>query len=359
VASLILAPMYKLFIRALMFKMDAERAHHFAFKMLRIWFAIPGMRFLTHRAHHIRRPGLERNLFGIKFRNPVGLAAGFDKNGLLISEWGDLGFGFVEVGTVTPKAQVGNPLPRLFRLPQDRAIINRMGFNNDGLEVLTERLRAAERGQLIVAGNIGKNKDTPNADAASDYLKCYDALYPVVDFFVVNVSSPNTPGLRELQEKAPLTALLQTLQARNQAKHSPKPILLKIAPDLTESQLDDILEIVQATQLAGLVATNTTISRAGLQTAASQVEAIGAGGLSGAPLRDRAMEVLRYLRAKAGPSLPIISVGGIMSPQDALDRLEAGADLVQIYAGFIYEGPYLPKRICRAIARKAASTQPH
>ena len=343
--------MYKLFIRALLFKMDAEKAHHFSFKFLRIWFAIPGMRFLTHRAHHLTKPGLERKLFGLTFRNPVGLAAGFDKNGLLIREWGDLGFGFVEVGTVTPKPQAGNPQPRLFRLPKDQAIINRMGFNNDGLEVLTQRLRDAERGRLIVAGNIGKNKDTPNDNAASDYIKCFEALYPVVDFFVVNVSSPNTPGLRELQEKVPLTALLNSLQTRNQQKHTPKPILLKIAPDLSDAQLDDILDIAKATELAGLVATNTTISRENLQTESSHVEAIGAGGLSGAPLRARALHVLKYLRTKAGPDLPIVSVGGIMTADDALERLAAGADLVQIYTGFVYEGAYLPKRICRAIVR--------
>jgi dihydroorotate dehydrogenase len=343
--------MYKLFIRALLFSMDAERAHHFTFRLLRIWFAIPGMRFLTHQAHHLRKKGLERELFGLTFRNPVGLAAGFDKNGRLIREWGDLGFGFVEVGTVTPKPQAGNPLPRLFRLPKDQAIINRMGFNNDGLEVLTERLRKAKRGRLIVAGNIGKNKDTPNAEAASDYLKCFEALYPVVDFFVVNVSSPNTPGLRELQEKEPLTALLNSLQSANAQKPARKPILLKIAPDLTDTQLDDILDIVKTTGLAGLVANNTTISRAGLVSDPAQIEAIGAGGLSGKPLRARSLEVLRYLRAKAGPNLPIISVGGIMTAADAIERMNAGADLVQVYTGFVYEGAYLPKRICRAVLK--------
>ncbi len=343
--------MYKLFIRSLLFMMDAEKAHHFTFRLLRFWFAIPGLRFLTHRAHHLRQPGLERELFGIKFRNPVGLAAGFDKNGLMIREWGDLGFGFVEVGTVTPKPQAGNPLPRLFRLPKDQAIINRMGFNNDGLEVLTKRLQKAQRGRLIVAGNIGKNKDTPNADATSDYEKCFEALHPVVDFFVVNVSSPNTPGLRELQEKAPLTALLNALQVLNKQKPAQKPILLKIAPDLTDTQLDDILEIVQTTGLAGLVANNTTISREGLATEKEKVEAIGAGGLSGAPLRARSLQVLRYLRAKAGPGLPIVSVGGIMTAADAVERLQAGADLVQIYTGFVYGGAYLPKRICRAVLK--------
>ncbi len=344
--------MYKILIRWLLFRMDAEKAHHLTFKFLRLWFAVPLMRFFTQRAHHIRDRRLERTLFGLEFRNPVGLAAGMDKNGLLIREWGDLGFGFVEVGTVTPKPQAGNPKPRLFRLPQDQAIINRMGFNNDGLEVLAGRLAKARRGRLIVAGNIGKNKDTPNEEATSDYEKCFEALYPHVDFFVVNVSSPNTPGLRELQEKEPLTALLRALQVLNGKKEKPKPILLKIAPDLTDSQLDDILEIVGTTGLAGLVANNTTTSRAGLVTDPTQVQAIGAGGLSGAPLRARSLAVLRYLRAKAGPGLPIISVGGIMTAADAVERLQAGADLVQIYTGFIYGGAYLPKRICRKILKK-------
>jgi dihydroorotate dehydrogenase len=342
--------MWKLFIRALLFRMEAEKAHHLTFRLLRFWFAIPGMRFLTHQAHHVKDRRLERELFGLRFRNPVGLAAGFDKNGLLIREWGDLGFGFVEVGTVTPKPQAGNPKPRLFRLPKDEAIINRMGFNNDGLEVLAGRLARAKKGRLIVAGNIGKNKDTPNADATGDYEKCFEALYGYVDFFVVNVSSPNTPGLRELQEKGPLTALLQSLQRLNSAKVKPKPILLKIAPDLTDSHLDDILEIVETTGLAGLVATNTTISREGLVTEAEVVSGIGAGGLSGAPLRGRALEVLRYLRGKA-PKLPIVSVGGIMTAEDAVERLAAGADLVQVYTGFVYGGAYLPKRICRASLR--------
>ncbi len=341
--------MYKLFIRPLLFLLPSEKAHHLTFRLNRIWFAIPGLAWLTNKAHHINHPKLERELFGLKFRNPVGLAAGFDKNGLLTKEWGDLGFGFIEVGTVTPRPQAGNPQPRLFRLPKDQAIINRMGFNNDGLEVLSERLRKAKKGRLIVAGNIGKNKDTPNEDAASDYLKCFEALFPYVDFFVVNVSSPNTPGLRELQEKAPLTALLIALQAKNAEKDAPKPILLKIAPDLTEGQIDDILEIVKDTQLAGLVANNTTISRESLQTSEQEVKEIGAGGLSGAPLTKRSLAMLKYLREKAGPSLPIISVGGIMTPKDAVDRLEAGANLVQVYTGFVYGGPYLPKRICRAI----------
>lgn len=344
--------MYKLFIRPLLFLFSAEKAHHIAFRLNRIWFAIPGLTYLTNLAHHINDPRLERELFGLKFRNPVGLAAGFDKNGLLTSTWGDLGFGFIEVGTITPKAQEGNPKPRLFRLPQDQAIINRMGFNNDGLEILVNRLRKTNKGRLIVAGNIGKNKVTPNEEAASDYLKCFEALFPYVDFFVVNVSSPNTPGLRELQEKGPLTALLMSLQEANQSKSSPKPILLKIAPDLTDGQVDDILEIVAETQLAGLVANNTTINREGLKTSQKEIEAIGAGGLSGAPLTARSLEMLKYLRAKAGPELPIISVGGIMKPSDAIDRLKAGANLVQVYTGFVYEGPYFPKRINRAILKE-------
>ena len=343
--------MYKLLLRPILFLWPAEKAHHIAFRLNRIWLGIPGIAQLTNWVHHISDPKLERELFGLKFRNPVGLAAGFDKNGLLTKQWGDLGFGFIEVGTVTPRPQAGNPKPRLFRLPEDQAIINRMGFNNDGLEILTQRLRKTKKGRLIVAGNIGKNKDTPNEDAASDYLKCFEALFPYVDFFVVNVSSPNTPGLRELQEKGPLTALLNTLQNENKPKPTPKPILLKIAPDLTEGQIDDILDIVKDTQLAGLVANNTTISREGLKTSSQTLEAIGAGGLSGAPLRERSLEMLKYLRAKAGHELPIISVGGIMTPEDAVARLHAGANLVQIYTGFVYGGPMLPKQICRAILK--------
>jgi dihydroorotate dehydrogenase len=256
-----------------------------------------------------------------------------------------LGFGFVEVGTVTPRPQAGNPKPRLFRLIPDQAIINRMGFNNEGVEALCSRLAEYRRSGMIIGGNIGKNKTTPNENAVDDYAQCFEALFPWVDYFVVNVSSPNTPNLRDLQEKEPLTALLSHIQQLNQAHPSPKPLLLKIAPDLTEGQLDDIIEIARATQLSGLIATNTTIERSGLDTPTEQVTSIGAGGLSGAPLRERATEVIRYIHEKTQGTLPIIGVGGISTPEDAREKLEAGASLVQLYTGFVYEGPAVVKRI--------------
>lgn len=341
--------MYKLLIRPLLFRFDAERIHHFTFRFIKLAFSVPGHAWFVRKRCRLDSPYLERELMGIKFPNPVGLAAGFDKNALLLKQWGSFGFGFVEIGTVTPRPQEGNAKPRLFRLPKDKGLINRMGFNNDGLEAIVERLMGPRSKGLIVGGNIGKNKDTPNEAAEDDYRKCYVALQPWVDYFVVNVSSPNTPGLRELQEKEPLAKLLHGLQALNASQAQPKPILLKIAPDLTDTQLDDILEIVRETGIAGLVATNTTISRAGLKTDAEEVKAIGAGGLSGAPLKDRALEVLRYLRAKGGKDLPIISVGGIMCAADATARLAAGADLVQVYTGFVYEGPDLAKQICQQV----------
>jgi len=286
---------------------------------------------------------------GLNFPNVVGLAAGFDKDGKHIPGLACLGFGFIEVGTVTPIAQEGNPAPRLFRLPQDKALINRMGFNNEGLDALAERLKALRQkgvpNRLVIGGNIGKNKVTPNESAANDYLICFDKLFPWVDYFVVNVSSPNTPGLRELQEKEPLTRLLNLLQDKNRAQESPKPILLKIAPDLSDSQLDDIADIVRTTGLAGVIATNTTISRAALSTPESQIEAIGMGGLSGVPVRARSTEVIRYLREKMGKEAVIIGVGGIDSAASAQEKLDAGADLVQVYTGLVYEGPGLVKSI--------------
>ncbi|MEJ7658393.1 MAG: quinone-dependent dihydroorotate dehydrogenase [Hymenobacter sp.] len=291
-----------------------------------------------------------REVFGLKFPNPVGLAAGFDKNAVLTDELATLGFGFVEIGTVTPRPQPGNPAPRLFRLPQDAALINRMGFNNDGAAAVAARLAGRQNRQLIIGGNIGKNKDTPNERAADDYVAAFEALADVVDYFVVNVSSPNTPGLRELQDKKPLISLLQQVQARNLARPTPRPLLLKIAPDLTDAQLDDILEIARETRLSGLVATNTTISRDGLTTPTPTVAGYGAGGLSGRPLRARATEVIAYLHQKSRGELPIIGAGGIHSAQDALEKLAAGAALVQLYTGFIYEGPGLVKRINKAIS---------
>ncbi len=298
-------------------------------------------------------PVLKKNILGLEFPNPVGLAAGFDKDGRHIEGLACLGFGFIEVGTVTPLAQAGNPKPRLFRLPGDRALINRMGFNNDGLEALVERLRKLRAKGIpqgiIIGGNIGKNKNTPNEEAERDYLRCFEALFPWVDYFVVNVSSPNTPNLRALQEKEPLTRLLSLLQEKNKAQEKPKPILLKIAPDLGDEQLAEIADIVRTTGLAGVIATNTTISRSNLSTPDQALENIGAGGLSGAPLRERATAVIRTLREKLGPDTVIIGVGGIDSAAAAQEKLLAGADLVQVYSGLVYEGPGLVRRILRAL----------
>lgn len=343
--------MYNALIKPLLFKLDAERAHYFVFDNLRRAAQVPGAKALLRGLYDYQSPILEREFFGLKFPNPVGLAAGLDKNAVLTDELATLGFGFVEIGTVTPRPQPGNPLPRLFRLPQDEALVNRMGFNNDGAAVVAARLARRRNKQLIIGGNIGKNKDTPNEAAAADYVACFDALAEVVDYFVVNVSSPNTPNLRQLQEKKPLIDLLQQVQARNLSRATPRPLLLKIAPDLTDSQLDDILEIARETKLSGLVATNTTISREGLRTAATQVAALGAGGLSGKPLRERATEVIRYLHRKSDGGLPIIGAGGIHSPADALEKLAAGASLIQLYTGFIYEGPALVSRINRSLAK--------
>ncbi|GAB2463262.1 dihydroorotate dehydrogenase (quinone) [Hymenobacter qilianensis] len=342
--------MYKRFVKPLLFQLDAECAHHFVFDNLKRGYRLPGSAALLRGLYDFQHPSLEREVFGLKFKNPVGLAAGFDKNADLTDELAALGFGFVEIGTVTPRAQPGNPVPRLFRLPADAALINRMGFNNDGAEAVAARLRG-RRSPMLIGGNIGKNKDTPNEQAAADYIACFEALFDVVDYFVVNVSSPNTPNLRQLQEKAPLIDLLQQVQSRNQARPKPKPLLLKIAPDLTDGQLDDILLIARETKLSGLVATNTTISREGLQIAPQQVQQLGAGGLSGRPLRQRATEVVRYLHQKSDGELPIIGVGGIFSAADAQEKLDAGAALVQLYTGFIYEGPALVKRINQALVR--------
>lgn len=293
---------------------------------------------------------MERTLFGLKFVNPVGLAAGFDKDARLIDELACFGFGFIEIGTLTPLPQSGNDKPRLFRLPQDQALINRMGFNNEGVEAAVNRLRQ-RNSKVIVGGNIGKNKVTPNEEAFSDYAKCFEALHPYVDYFVVNVSSPNTPGLRELQDKEPLMQLMRRVKDLSNSKDRVKPILLKIAPDLNTDQLNDIIEILKTTKTDGVIATNTTISREGLSTSSENVASIGMGGLSGKPLTKKSTAVISYLRKNLGPDYPIIGVGGIMSAQDAIEKLEAGADLVQIYTGFIYEGPGVIKRINKGILR--------
>ena len=341
--------MYRL-IKPIFFKFDPEKVHHFVVKRLN-WFHdhFPLGKTILRSSFDVHIKGLEREVFGIRFKNPVGLAAGFDKNGEYIEALSHLGFGFIEVGTVTPLPQPGNDLPRMFRLTEDSAIINRMGFNNKGVDILAERLRVlkAKDASIVIGGNIGKNKNTPNEEATSDYVKCFDRLFDVVDYFVVNVSSPNTPGLRALQEKGPLTELLNTLQQRNSKNNISRPILLKIAPDLTNEQLDDIIDIVKETGIAGVIATNTTISREGLYTPAELANETG--GLSGKPLTLRSTEVIRYLADQSGRAFPIIGVGGIHSAQDAKDKLEAGASLVQLYTGFIYEGPGLIKRICKAL----------
>ena len=341
--------MYRL-IKPIFFKFDPENVHHFVVKRLK-WFNdyFPLGKTIIRGSYDVNIKGLEREVFGIKFKNPVGLAAGFDKNGEYVEALSNLGFGFIEVGTVTPLPQPGNDKPRMFRLQDDNAIINRMGFNNKGVDVMAERLRLLKDKDpsIVVGGNIGKNKNTPNEDATSDYIKCFDRLFDVVDYFVVNVSSPNTPGLRALQEKAPLMELLNTLQQRNLKHDISRPILLKIAPDLTNEQLDDIVEIVQETGIAGVIATNTTIDRNGLCAEESMKAEMG--GLSGKPLTQRSTEVIRYLSQKSNKSFPIIGVGGIHSPQDAKDKIEAGASLVQLYTGFIYEGPGLIKKICKEL----------
>lgn len=343
--------MYRL-IKPIFFKFDPEKVHHFVVKRLK-WFheRFPLGQTILRSSFDVKVKGLEREVFGIKFKNPVGLAAGFDKNGEYIEALSDIGFGFIEVGTVTPLPQPGNDKPRMFRLEADKAIINRMGFNNKGVDTLAERLRLlkSKNSEIVIGGNIGKNKNTPNEDAVSDYIKCFDRLHEVVDYFVVNVSSPNTPGLRALQEKEPLMDLLKTLEKRNQQNRVKRPILLKIAPDLTNEQLDDIVEIVLETGIAGVIATNTTVDRNGLYSEDTLVKETG--GLSGKPLTQRSTEVIRYLSQKSNKAFPIIGVGGIHSPQDAKDKLDAGAALVQLYTGFIYEGPGLIKDICKELLK--------
>ncbi len=339
-------------LKPLIFRLQPETAHELTMKMLQIACRIPGLSWCLKRWFSVSSQSLQVEVAGLKFPNPVGLAAGFDKDARWLGEMATLGFGFVEIGTVTPVSQPGNPKPRLFRLPQDNGIINRMGFNNGGMDEAVERLKQRPRG-LLVGGNIGKNKVTPNEDAISDYEKCFEALHPHVDYFVVNVSSPNTPGLRELQEKEPLAKLLLALVQQNESKTAQRPIFLKIAPDLTNDQLDDIIELVTETQISGVIATNTTIERGGLKTSKPEIEAIGAGGLSGAPLRERSTEVIRYLHTHSDGAFPIIGVGGICSPQDALEKLEAGATLLQVYSGLVYAGPGLIKKINQAILSRS------
>lgn len=341
--------MYSL-VRSFLFLFQPEKAHYITAGLLNFLFKIPGVKSFWKSFYTIEHPSLHRKVFGLDFPNPVGLAAGFDKDAKMYDDLFACGFGFIEIGTITPKAQPGNPLPRLFRLKEDSAIINRMGFNNGGVEICYERLKNRNR-NLIVGGNIGKNKVTENEDAVNDYLICFNTLFDVVDYFVVNVSSPNTPGLRDLQEKEPLLKLLTRLSNENKTKVNPKPLLLKIAPDLTDGQLDDIIDIVKESGIDGVIATNTTISREGLKSNHETVNSIGAGGLSGKPLNKRSTEVIRYLTSKSNNSFPVIGVGGIHSVEDAHEKLKAGASLIQLYTGFIYEGPSLIKRINKSLIK--------
>jgi dihydroorotate dehydrogenase len=343
-------------LRNMLFWFPPEEVHHFSMNGLSLARRFPGIKNIF-RSHFTAAPELKKELFGLTFTNPVGLAAGFDKNALYLDELQMLGFGFIEVGTVTPKPQEGNEKPRLFRVPAHQAIINRMGFNNDGVKAVAERLRHWKILQkknspntLIIGGNIGKNKSTPNEDAWKDYEICFRELFDCVDYFVVNVSSPNTPGLRELQEKESLNKILGHLQMINKQRPSPKPLLLKIAPDLTTSQIDDVIDLALEIKLDGLVATNTTIDRTSLtDIAQDKIDAIGAGGLSGKPLKERSTEIVRYIHERTNGSIPVIASGGIFTAEDAKEKLNAGASLVQVWTGFIYKGPNIVKNICRGL----------
>lgn len=336
-------------IRQLLFAFPPEDVHYFSMDMLRSACSLSPVKKLISNSFSCKNPDLHRKVFGLNFANPVGLGAGFDKNALYLNELEALGFGFVEIGTVTPLPQPGNDKPRLFRLPADKALINRMGFNNNGVKAIAGRLaaRKKENSKLIVGGNIGKNKVTPNEDAWKDYKICFDELFDYVDYFVVNVSSPNTPGLRALQEKDSLQQIFSALQNSNQAKSSPKPLLLKIAPDLTQEQLDDIISLSFEVKLDGLVATNTTISREALLTPPQTITTIGAGGLSGKPVQQKSTEVVAYLAKGTEGKIPIIASGGIFTGADAAEKINAGASLVQVWTGFIYEGPSIVKNICK------------
>ncbi len=338
-------------LKKLLFQLDPEEAHHFTIHNLQLAGRFPSLLKLVAGAG-VKDNSLHRQIFGLDFPNPVGLAAGLDKNGDVIDEMGALGFGFVEIGTVTPKPQPGNDKPRLFRLVKDDALINRMGFNNVGAEVAVQKLKR-RKSNIIVGANIGKNKITPNEDAIRDYEYCFRLLFDYADYFVVNVSSPNTPGLRALQDKDSLASILNSLQDYNNRQVKTKPILLKIAPDLTDEQIDDVISVVQQTKIQGIVATNTTVSRAGLSYTHAEVENYGAGGLSGKPLTKRSTEVIKYIRSKS--TIPVIGVGGIMNVKDALEKIDAGAELIQLYSGFIYEGPALISSINKALLKKYKS----
>jgi len=342
--------MYKHLIRPLFFLVDPEKVHHQVVSLLKFGMAIPGIKQLVRCSASINDTSLHKELFGLHFDNPVGIAAGFDKNAECYNELADLGFGFIEIGTVTPKGQQGNPITRLFRLPVDHALINRMGFNNHGLEAAVRNLKK-RRTKAIIGGNLGKNTLTPNAEAVNDYVAVFNGLFDYVDYFVGKVSCPNITDLRELQDQEALINILEKIQQLNRAKTNPKPVLLKVSPDLNEAQLDEVIDLAKNKLIDGVVAVNTTITRSGLTSSESTIKSIGKGGLSGRPLKNRSTEVIRYLSEKSGKAFPIIGVGGIETPEDAIEKLEAGADLIQVYTGFIYEGPFIAKKINRAIVR--------
>ncbi|WP_044398920.1 quinone-dependent dihydroorotate dehydrogenase [Lacinutrix sp. Hel_I_90] len=344
--------MYKLLLRPLFFLFDPEKIHHFTFSLIQFTSKIPGVPGVFRSFYAIENPKLERNLFGLTFKNPVGLAAGFDKNAVLYNELANFGFGFIEIGTVTPLAQEGNPKKRLFRLKDDKGIINRMGFNNEGLEAAIAQLKK-NKGKLIIGGNLGKNTQTKPEEYTKDYLTCFNALHPYVNYFVLNVSCPNVGSHAKLNDKDYLLELIGAVQKANKTFEKQKPILLKIAPDLNDNQLDEIIELIAETNLDGVIASNTSTDRTGLKASEARLAQIGNGGLSGQPIKDKATRVIKYLANKSNKAFPIIGVGGIHSAQDALGKLEAGADLIQIYTGFIYEGPALIKQINKAILNKS------
>ncbi|MFD2550432.1 quinone-dependent dihydroorotate dehydrogenase [Bizionia sediminis] len=343
--------MYKLFLRPIFFLFDPEKVHYATFSLIKIASKIPGMAAIFRSLYVVNNPKLERKLFGLTFRNPVGLAAGFDKNAVLFNELANFGFGFIEIGTVTPKGQAGNPKKRLFRLQADEGIINRMGFNNAGLEAAITQLKT-NKGRVIIGGNIGKNTQTKPADYTADYLTCFNALHPYVDYFVLNVSCPNVGSHAKLNDKDYLVELIQAVQKANNSYKKQRPILLKIAPDLNTQQLDEIIELIIETKLDGVIASNTSVDRSGLKTAPERLAEIGNGGLSGQPIKDKSTAVIKYLAQHSQKAFPIIGVGGIHSAADALEKIEAGADLVQVYTGFVYEGPKLVKNINNALLKR-------
>ena len=342
--------MYKLFIRRFLFLFDPEKIHYAIFSLIRFCCKVPLFSAIFRAIYLIEDKRLERNLFGITFKNPVGLAAGFDKNAVLYNELANFGFGFIEIGTVTPKSQEGNPKKRLFRLKDDQGIINRMGFNNDGLETAIEQLKK-NKGKLIIGGNIGKNTQTSPQNYTNDYEECFKGLHPYVDYFVLNVSCPNVGSHEKLNDKEYLLELILAIQNLNLLEPTQKPILLKIAPDLNNNQLDEIIEIVAETKIDGIIASNTSTSRSGLKASKKHLQEIGNGGLSGLPIKEKSTRVIKYLKDTSNKAFPIIGVGGIHSAEDALEKIEAGADLVQIYTGFIYEGPGLIKQINKALLK--------